>query len=170
MANMCAKVTSTYMEFTLAFGPKPEFSFSFKYNRLFSISKVAMLILYEHMFFLSNIMFIFFVCFSCFFICHPLLLWQKNKPEQNGIPIPFCSGLSRIADSSCPSDYPSLFNYYFSTTLFNNDAFTVFSVKCCNHFFHGVDIKSVASTFYRKGGLSVYPNFVPYSYIIRSRP
>jgi len=29
---MCAKVTSTYMEFTLAFGPKPEFSFSFKYN------------------------------------------------------------------------------------------------------------------------------------------
>lgn len=110
-----------------------------------------MLILYEHMFFLSNIMFIFFVCFSCFFICHPLLLWQKNKPEQNGIPIPFCSGLSRIADSSCPSDYPSLFNYYFSTTLFNNDAFTVFSVKCCNHFFHGVDIKSVASTFYRKG-------------------
>ena len=129
-----------------------------------------MLILYEHMFFLSNIMFIFFVCFSCFFICHPLLLWQKNKPEQNGIPIPFCSGLSRIADSSCPSDSPSLFNYYFSTTLFNNDAFTVFSVKCCNHFFHGVDIKSVASTFYRKGGLSVYPNFVPYSYIIRSRP
>ena len=30
MANMCAKVTSTYMEFTLAFGLKPEFSFSFK--------------------------------------------------------------------------------------------------------------------------------------------
>ena len=30
MANMCAKVTSTYMEFTLAFGPKPEFSFSCK--------------------------------------------------------------------------------------------------------------------------------------------
>ena len=30
MANMCAKVTSTYMEFTLTFGPKPEFSFSFK--------------------------------------------------------------------------------------------------------------------------------------------
>ena len=30
MANMCAKVTSIYMEFTLAFGPKPEFSFSFK--------------------------------------------------------------------------------------------------------------------------------------------
>ena len=28
---MCAKVTSTYMEFTLAFGPKPEFSFSFKF-------------------------------------------------------------------------------------------------------------------------------------------
>ena len=34
MANMCAKVTSTYMEFTLAFGPKPEFSFSFKYSFL----------------------------------------------------------------------------------------------------------------------------------------
>ena len=32
MENMCAKVTSTYMEFTLAFGPKPEFSFSFKYE------------------------------------------------------------------------------------------------------------------------------------------
>ena len=32
MANMCAKVTSIYMEFTLAFGPKPEFSFSFKYS------------------------------------------------------------------------------------------------------------------------------------------
>ena len=32
MANMCAKVTSTYMEFTLAFDPKPEFSFSFKCN------------------------------------------------------------------------------------------------------------------------------------------
>jgi len=31
--NMCAKVTSTYMEFTLAFGPKPEFSFSFKLNK-----------------------------------------------------------------------------------------------------------------------------------------
>ena len=31
MANMCAKVTSTYMEFTLAFGPKLEFSFSFKF-------------------------------------------------------------------------------------------------------------------------------------------
>ena len=34
MANMCAKVTSTYMEFTLAFGPKPEFSFSFKYLKI----------------------------------------------------------------------------------------------------------------------------------------
>lgn len=32
MANMCAKITSTYMEFTLAFGPKPEFSFSFKWK------------------------------------------------------------------------------------------------------------------------------------------
>ena len=38
MANMCAKVTSTYMEFTLAFGPKPEFSFSFKYILSFHFS------------------------------------------------------------------------------------------------------------------------------------
>ena len=36
MANMCAKVTSTYMEFTLAFGPKPEFSFSFKFLEFIS--------------------------------------------------------------------------------------------------------------------------------------
>ena len=28
---MCARVTSTYMEFTFTFGPKPEFKFSFKY-------------------------------------------------------------------------------------------------------------------------------------------
>ena len=34
MANMCAKVTSTYMEFTLAFGPKPEFSFLFNFAHL----------------------------------------------------------------------------------------------------------------------------------------
>lgn len=51
MANMCAKVTSTYMEFTLAFGPKPEFSFSFKYNferNSFFISiKTDVLILFE---------------------------------------------------------------------------------------------------------------------------
>jgi len=39
MANMCAKVTSTYMEFTLAFGPKPEFSFSFKSLFLYFIMK-----------------------------------------------------------------------------------------------------------------------------------
>ena len=26
---MCARVTSTYMEFTFTFGPKPEFKFSF---------------------------------------------------------------------------------------------------------------------------------------------
>ena len=30
MANMCARVTSTYMEFTLTFGLKLEFKFSFK--------------------------------------------------------------------------------------------------------------------------------------------
>ena len=39
MANMCAKVTSTYMEFTLAFGPKPEFSFSFKSMSIFQAKK-----------------------------------------------------------------------------------------------------------------------------------
>jgi hypothetical protein len=43
MANMCAKVTSTYMEFTLAFGPKPEFSFSFKCCFIFSITHVYIL-------------------------------------------------------------------------------------------------------------------------------
>ena len=40
MANMCAKVTSTYMEFTLAFGPKPEFSFSFKSINLINTQKI----------------------------------------------------------------------------------------------------------------------------------
>lgn len=45
-----------------------------------------MLILYEHMFFLSNIMFIFFVCFICFFICHPLLLWQKISRSKMAYP------------------------------------------------------------------------------------
>ena len=55
-------------------------------NRLLSISKVAMLILYERMFFLSNIMFIFFVCFICFFICHPLLLWQKISRSKMAYP------------------------------------------------------------------------------------
>ena len=39
MANMCAKVTSTYMEFTLAFGPKLEFSFSFKGTDMCSLKK-----------------------------------------------------------------------------------------------------------------------------------
>ena len=38
MANMCAKETSTYMEFTLAFGPKPEFSFSFKYKQVHCVN------------------------------------------------------------------------------------------------------------------------------------
>lgn len=72
----------------------------------------------------------------------------KNKPEQNGIPIPFCSGLSRIADSSCPSVYPYLFNYYFSTTLFYNNTFAVFTIKCCNHFSHCVNIKIFSATLY----------------------
>ena len=38
MANMCAKVTSTYIEFTLAFGPKPEFSFSFKFIIILAVA------------------------------------------------------------------------------------------------------------------------------------
>ena len=50
MANMYAKVTSTYMEFTLAFGPKPEFSFSFK-SRYFSDELDAQFFVKkEHMF------------------------------------------------------------------------------------------------------------------------
>ena len=51
MASMCAKVTSTYMEFTLAFGPKPEFSFSFKYTYMYTmISKISQQNI-EHIFF-----------------------------------------------------------------------------------------------------------------------
>ena len=38
MANMCGKVTSTYMEFTLAFGPKPEFTLAFGPKPEFSFS------------------------------------------------------------------------------------------------------------------------------------
>ena len=45
MANMYAKVTSTYMEFTLAFGPKPEFSFSFKLY-LFLINIIPYVLVY----------------------------------------------------------------------------------------------------------------------------
>jgi len=50
MANMCAKVTSTYMEFTLAFGPKPEFSFSFKLFLIASVLTVKNTCAIEHMF------------------------------------------------------------------------------------------------------------------------
>ena len=39
---MCAKVTSTYMEFTLAFGPKPEFKFSFNYLFINSTENVSL--------------------------------------------------------------------------------------------------------------------------------
>lgn len=54
MANMCAKVTSTYMEFTLAFGPKPEFSFSFKlFKNSFNYGKYYLLIS-EHMFYIMG--------------------------------------------------------------------------------------------------------------------
>ena len=50
MANMCAKVTSTYMEFTLAFGPKPEFSFSFKFFKYNTTPYPKMKVLFEHLF------------------------------------------------------------------------------------------------------------------------
>lgn len=50
MANMCAKVTSTYMEFTLAFGPKPEFSFSFKFDELDELDAQIFYSKKEHMF------------------------------------------------------------------------------------------------------------------------
>ena len=51
MANMCAKVTSTYMEFTLAFGPKPEFSFSFKLHNKTILSLTHFLPKSNHMFY-----------------------------------------------------------------------------------------------------------------------
>jgi len=50
MANMCAKVTSTYMEFTLAFGLKPEFSFSFKLVNLDELDAQIFYSKKEHMF------------------------------------------------------------------------------------------------------------------------
>lgn len=50
MANMCAKVTSTYMEFTLAFGPKLEFSFSFKFDELDELDAQIFYSKKEHMF------------------------------------------------------------------------------------------------------------------------
>ena len=50
MANMCAKVTSTYMEFTLAFGPKLEFSFSFKFTLLDELDAQIFYPKKEHMF------------------------------------------------------------------------------------------------------------------------
>ena len=50
MANMCAKVTSTYIEFTIAFGPKPEFSFSFKLVNLDELDAQIFYSKKEHMF------------------------------------------------------------------------------------------------------------------------
>ena len=50
MANMCAKVTSNYMEFTLAFGPKPEFSFSFKLKYKLTNRTNVLIIKTEQMF------------------------------------------------------------------------------------------------------------------------
>ena len=47
---MCARVTSTYMEFTFTFGPKPEFKFSFN---SFNFDELDAQIFYskkEHMF------------------------------------------------------------------------------------------------------------------------
>ena len=51
MANMCAKVTSTYMEFTLAFGPKPEFKFSFNFFYLIDWFYYTMNLIVEQVFF-----------------------------------------------------------------------------------------------------------------------
>ena len=53
MANMCAKVTSTYMEFTLAFGPKPEFSFSFKCIHTNICKNSSIFVIKEHLFLIS---------------------------------------------------------------------------------------------------------------------
>ena len=109
-----------------------------------------MLILYERMFFLSNIMFIFFVCFICFFISHPLhsFLWQKwTVPKQNGIPIPFWSGLSRTfccMDSSCPSDYPSFYSITTFLPLCSIMMHLQFFRKMLQSFLSWWDIKSVS--------------------------
>ena len=65
MANMCAKVTSTYMEFTLAFGPKPEFSFSFKLNHI--LPPVCLYLCYK-----SERMFCqYIIILFCFYILSP---------------------------------------------------------------------------------------------------
>ncbi|WP_207642109.1 hypothetical protein, partial [Blautia obeum] len=45
-------VTSTYMEFTLAFGPKPEFSFSFKSSKPASKQYPILLFFAKHLFFI----------------------------------------------------------------------------------------------------------------------
>ena len=47
---MCARVTSTYMEFTFTFGPKPEFKFSFKLFLPCTVSYVLPPFLIECMF------------------------------------------------------------------------------------------------------------------------
>ena len=52
---MCARVTSTYMEFTFTFGAKSEFKFSFKYIFL------SMFLLYHMQRENANI------CSACFF-------------------------------------------------------------------------------------------------------
>ena len=54
MANMCAKVTSTYMEFTLAFGPKPEFSFSFKFLLPIQVGDELQKKNAEHLFYIAK--------------------------------------------------------------------------------------------------------------------
>ena len=55
MANMCAKVTSIYMEFTLAFGPKPEFSFSFKFSKAVTETEEKLLDIWKRMFGYENL-------------------------------------------------------------------------------------------------------------------
>ena len=47
---MCARVTSTYMEFTFTFGPKLEFKNTFKFKYLLRKSHILHLTFLEHMF------------------------------------------------------------------------------------------------------------------------
>ena len=52
---MCARVTSTYMEFTFTFGAKSEFKFSFKYFPEDNFCKMRQWNILEHMFIICNI-------------------------------------------------------------------------------------------------------------------
>ena len=50
-ASMCARVTSTYMEFTFTFGPKPEFKFSFNFLEQYVLFDYNTILLLEQVFF-----------------------------------------------------------------------------------------------------------------------